>query len=161
MIYADYMKSTTLNIRIEPDIKEQAESIFRQLGLSSTTAINLFFRQVILHGGIPFALMTGQSQPLVNHDLPSAKTTGEHDRLSQVTTINSLSDEEILAIIRQVRKPHTQKTLQTAEEAPPLPSSSMQTGNVPPTRHSVPAFTTFDDESRAEAWQRQHDNEGI
>lgn len=58
------MKSTTLNIRIEPDIKEQAEAVFRQLGLSSTTAVNLFFRQVILHSGIPFALKTQPKQTM-------------------------------------------------------------------------------------------------
>ncbi len=151
------MKSTTLNIRIEPDIKEQAEAVFRQLGLSSTTAVNLFFRQVILHGGIPFALMTGQSQPLGSFQNPlSTNTIHGNDGQQQIT------DEGVPAVIRQVRKPHTRKARQTAQE----PSSSLPgdipAGKMPSAKHIIPAFSTFDDDqSRAEAWLKQHDDEGI
>lgn len=47
-------KSETIRARIEPEIKKEAEAIFRTLGLSSTEAITLFYRQVALHHGLPF-----------------------------------------------------------------------------------------------------------
>lgn len=43
-----------IQARIEPHLKESAESIFRKLGLSSTDAIRLFYKQVELHEGLPF-----------------------------------------------------------------------------------------------------------
>lgn len=47
---------TTLNIRMDKDVKEQAEQIFSDLGLTMTTAINIFFKTAIREQGIPFAL---------------------------------------------------------------------------------------------------------
>lgn len=49
-------KTSTLHARIETDLKNSAESIFAQLGLTAADAINLFYRQVELHGGLPFEL---------------------------------------------------------------------------------------------------------
>lgn len=48
--------TTNLNIRMDKDVKEQAEQIFSELGLTMTTAINLFLRTTIREQGIPFSL---------------------------------------------------------------------------------------------------------
>ena len=54
------MSTTNLNIRIDKSIKnqaeEQAEEIFNELGLSMTTAVNLFLRTTIREHCIPFEL---------------------------------------------------------------------------------------------------------
>ncbi len=50
-------KSATVRARIEPDLKEKAESIFERLGLSTTQAITLFYRQVDVHNGLPFDIV--------------------------------------------------------------------------------------------------------
>ena len=50
------MATTNLNIRINKDIKDQAEVIFSELGLNMTTAINMFLRTTIRENGIPFNL---------------------------------------------------------------------------------------------------------
>ena len=47
-------KTETIRARVEPTLKEGAEGIFKKLGLSSTEAITLFYRQVILRRGLPF-----------------------------------------------------------------------------------------------------------
>ncbi len=47
-------KSSTIRARIEPDLKDKAEHIFRKLGLTTTQAITLFYRQVELRKGLPF-----------------------------------------------------------------------------------------------------------
>ena len=50
------MATTNLNIRIDKDIKDQAEEIFNELGLNMTTAVNMFLRAAIREQGIPFEL---------------------------------------------------------------------------------------------------------
>ncbi|MBO5636465.1 MAG: type II toxin-antitoxin system RelB/DinJ family antitoxin [Acidaminococcaceae bacterium] len=50
------MATTNLNIRTDKDIKEQADRIFSELGLTMTTAINMFLRTTVRENGIPFAL---------------------------------------------------------------------------------------------------------
>jgi len=39
---------------MEPDLKSKAEYIFRKLGLTTTQALTLFYRQVELRNGLPF-----------------------------------------------------------------------------------------------------------
>ena len=50
------MSTTNLNIRTDKDIKDQAETIFNELGINMTTAINMFLRATIRECGIPFEL---------------------------------------------------------------------------------------------------------
>ena len=50
------MSTTNLNIRTDKDIKDQAETIFNELGINMTTAINMFLRATIREYGIPFKL---------------------------------------------------------------------------------------------------------
>ena len=45
-----------INIRIDQNIKKNAETIFKSLGLTPTTAITMFYIQTIRNNGIPFAL---------------------------------------------------------------------------------------------------------
>ena len=47
-------KTEMIRARIEPDLKKDVESIFSELGLTPTTAINIFYRQVKLLKGLPF-----------------------------------------------------------------------------------------------------------
>ena len=49
-------KTETIRARIEPELKHQAEEVLSRLGLSPTEAITLFYRQVTLHYGLPFAV---------------------------------------------------------------------------------------------------------
>ena len=47
-------KTANLYARIEPDVKEQAESILAALGIPASNAITMFYKQIILQKGIPF-----------------------------------------------------------------------------------------------------------
>jgi len=47
-------KVATVRARIEPGLKTEVEKLFKKLGLSTTEAINLFYRQVKLRNGLPF-----------------------------------------------------------------------------------------------------------
>ena len=47
-------KTANLYARIEPEVKEQAESILSTLGIPASNAINMFYKQIILNRGLPF-----------------------------------------------------------------------------------------------------------
>lgn len=64
------MAPTNLNIRTDKDIKDQAETIFNELGLNMTTAINMFLRTAIREHGIPFDLKL---------DVPNETTAAESE----------------------------------------------------------------------------------
>ena len=51
-------KTVTTRARIEPEVKEEAEQILSECGLSPSQGIGLFYRQVILHRGLPFAVQS-------------------------------------------------------------------------------------------------------
>ena len=48
------MKTAAVHSRIQPELKEQAETILHRLGLSPTEAIRLFYTQIALRNGLPF-----------------------------------------------------------------------------------------------------------
>lgn len=49
-------KTTNLNIRVDEELKREAEAIFNELGLNMSTAMNIFLRYSVRYGGIPFDL---------------------------------------------------------------------------------------------------------
>jgi addiction module RelB/DinJ family antitoxin len=56
-------KSANIYARIEPDIKKQAEDILSSLGVSASSAINMFYKQIILKKGIPFDITLNTAKP--------------------------------------------------------------------------------------------------
>ena len=59
------MAQTNINIRIDEDIKKQAENLFAEMGLNMTTAFNIFIRQSLRQGCIPFLIST-ETDPFYN-----------------------------------------------------------------------------------------------
>jgi DNA-damage-inducible protein J len=55
-------ETTNLNIRIDKELKEHAEAFFADLGLNMTTAFNIFVRQSLKQGKIPFEIV-GTADP--------------------------------------------------------------------------------------------------
>lgn len=49
-------KTAVISTRIDPELKRDAEQIFRELGLSTSQAITLFYKQVDLQRGLPFSV---------------------------------------------------------------------------------------------------------
>lgn len=48
------MKTETINARVEPALKMNAEKILKTLGMNMTDALSLFLAQVVLNRGLPF-----------------------------------------------------------------------------------------------------------
>jgi len=49
-------KNETLHIRVSQDVKNEVEILLDQMGMSTAEAVNIFLNQVIIYGGIPFAI---------------------------------------------------------------------------------------------------------
>lgn len=57
------VKTANVNVRVEQNIKEQAEAILERLGISASAFINMTYRQVILQRGIPFEVKLEKTLP--------------------------------------------------------------------------------------------------
>ena len=58
-------KTATIHTRIEPEVKVQVDNILNELGISTTEAINLFFRQIIRYRGIPLDLRIPNAETVI------------------------------------------------------------------------------------------------
>lgn len=69
-------KTATINARIEPKLKHQAEAILHGVGLSTAEAIRIFYTQVCLNKGLPFEVKLPSTETLAAiHELESGKGT--------------------------------------------------------------------------------------
>lgn len=50
-----------ITIRVDKNLKENAENLFSRLGMNMSTALNVFLRKAVNEGGIPFAVSTKSS----------------------------------------------------------------------------------------------------
>jgi len=67
-------KTANLNIRLDPELKEEVQQILDTLGLSTTEAVRAYFRQIQLHKGIPFALrIPNETTRQTIHDMRAGK----------------------------------------------------------------------------------------
>jgi len=73
-------KSANLYVRIEPEIKEQAEKILSTLGIPASNAINMFYKQIILQRGLPFEVKIPERTPI---DINTLGTEGLHVELEK------------------------------------------------------------------------------
>lgn len=76
-------KTSAISVRIDPDIKEKAESIFQELGLTASQAITLFYKQVELRRGLPFAV-----------ELPNATTLAAIEEADQKEKLPAFDSPE-------------------------------------------------------------------
>lgn len=59
-------KSATIRARMDPTLKDEAEAILSELGLSTTQALTLFYQQIRLNRGIPFDVRLPKEMPESN-----------------------------------------------------------------------------------------------
>ena len=57
-------KTATLYARIEPKLKSEAEGILSDLGVSVSSAINMFYRQIVMQRGLPFNVRKAIARPV-------------------------------------------------------------------------------------------------
>jgi addiction module RelB/DinJ family antitoxin len=62
-------KTATLNLRVNPTVKQRAEDVLSRLGIPMSTAIDMYLNQISLTGGIPFSVTLPKAPQSVNADL--------------------------------------------------------------------------------------------
>ena len=70
-------RTSNIYIRIEPDIKEQAEAVLEKLGIPMSNAVSIFLRQVIMQNGLPFEVKIPHAKPLSLANLSEAEFNRE------------------------------------------------------------------------------------
>lgn len=66
------VKTANVLARVEPDVKEQAEYIMNQIGISASTVINMLYKQIILTRSIPFSLSL-PAEPVARDEMTGAE----------------------------------------------------------------------------------------
>ena len=82
------MATTNISIRMDSDLKAQADALFSELGMNLSTAFNIFVRQSLRDGGIPFE---------IKMDQPNKETMAamlEAERIAKDPNVKHYSDEE-------------------------------------------------------------------
>ena len=81
-------KTEMIRARVEPELKRQAEQLFSELGLSATEAITLFYKQVTLHRGLPFAVRMPNVETV-----EALHQTRDGDDLAEYASLENLKAE--------------------------------------------------------------------
>ncbi len=95
-------KTANLYARIEPDVKEQAESILSTLGIPTSNAINMFYKQIILQRGLPFEVKIPTSRPIVMSDLSEEELDAELEKGYQ--DVKAERTREASTVFESIRK---------------------------------------------------------
>ena len=66
-------KTSNIYVRVEPNIKEQAEIVLEQLGIPMSNAVSIFLRQVVMQQGLPFEVKLPSSRPIAITDMSDAQ----------------------------------------------------------------------------------------
>jgi DNA-damage-inducible protein J len=87
------MKSALVQVRVDQETKQEADSLFADLGMDTATAVRIFLRQAIQRHGLPFEV---KRQPRYN--APTEAAIAEGDAIAEgrvvVPTFKSWSDFE-------------------------------------------------------------------
>ena len=67
------MATVPTQVRIDENLKKQANELFSQLGMDMSSAMNIFLRQCVLRGGLPFSVELPQYKPEVIEAMEEAK----------------------------------------------------------------------------------------
>lgn len=92
------MKDSTVSVRVENDIKTEAEDILKKLGIPVSVAINSLYRQIIYTCGIPFYL-TIPKTPKAQNEFTNAEINAkiqesyEHSLAGEGRPMNEVFDD--------------------------------------------------------------------
>lgn len=84
-------KTANINLRIDPEKKQQAESLFSSFGISVTDAINIFLNTSIMEGGFPFQI----KQPRYNKETELAMEETRQIALGNISVKHYSSVDEL------------------------------------------------------------------
>ena len=85
--------SSTIQIRVDDDLKQKSDMLFRELGTDTTSAVRIFLTQAVAYNGFPFEIRKTTANPYA-----------------------AISEEEILQMLERSRKHASQGKVRDADE---------------------------------------------
>ena len=67
-----------IHVRVQPEVKAEAEEILNNLGMTTTEAINIFLKQIILNCGLPFKVRTPKFNDEMLESIAEAEEIMKH-----------------------------------------------------------------------------------
>lgn len=58
------IRTSNIYVRVEPSVKAQAEAVLDKLGISMSSAVSIFLKQIIKHNGLPFVVKFLFNKPI-------------------------------------------------------------------------------------------------
>lgn len=71
-------KTSSIHIRVDPKVKEEVEKILNVIGMTSTEAINIYLKQIIINSGIPFEIKAPQFSDEMLEAIAEAEEMEKH-----------------------------------------------------------------------------------
>ena len=103
------MAQTSISIRIDEDVKKDAETLFAKLGLTISAATNVFYRQAVRTQGIPFpitAVESSQEQTKKEILTRGMEAMFEAQEQAVINGTAEMTLDEINDIIKECRQEH-------------------------------------------------------
>ncbi len=85
--------STNVSIRMDADLKAQADALFGELGMNMSTAFNIFVRQAVREGRIPFEITINQPNRDTLAAMLEAERIAKDPSVKGYTDMNALFEE--------------------------------------------------------------------
>jgi len=86
-------RSAVLNVRIEPEIKAEAEALFGSFGLTVTDAVNVFLRQSLMLGGFPFEIVRNKPNAITQAAIDEAEQLLIDPNAKSFTSMDELRND--------------------------------------------------------------------
>jgi DNA-damage-inducible protein J len=86
-----------VNIRVDDTLKSKAEEIFAELGLSMSAATNVFYKQVVRYGGIPFELRVNDPFYSAENQARLQKSISDYESGRSAPIVKTMAELEKMA----------------------------------------------------------------
>lgn len=87
------MATVPTQVRIDENLKKQATELFSQLGMDMSGAMNIFLRQCVMRGGLPFEVTVPQYRPEVLEAMEEAKRISKDPKTKRYSSFSEAMED--------------------------------------------------------------------
>ena len=87
------MATVPTQVRIDKNLKKQATELFSQLGMDMSSAMNIFLRQCVMRGGLPFDVVVPKYKPEVIEAMEEAKRISKDPNTKRYSSFSDAMED--------------------------------------------------------------------
>ena len=87
------MATVPTQVRIDENLKKQATELFSQLGMDMSSAMNIFLRQCVMRGGLPFDVVVPQYKKEVIEAMEEAKRISKDPKTKRYSSFSDAMED--------------------------------------------------------------------